>query len=141
MNIKIKYLTDITPLFKTGIGDWIDLRCGRDLMLMKGEYFKIPLGIAVELPEGYEAIIAPRSSSFEKFGFIVPNSFGVVDEAYCGDNDEWHLPVLAMRDCVISKDTRIAQFRILKHQPNYILETVESLGNPDRGGFGSTGVE
>ena len=140
MKIKIKYLTDITPLYIAEKGDWIDLRCAHDILLFKGQYAKIPLGIAVELPAGYEAIVAPRSSSFEKFGFIVPNSFGVIDESYCGDNDEWHLPVLAMRQASIGKDTRIAQFRIVPHQPNFDILTVEGLGNADRGGFGSTGI-
>lgn len=139
-HIKIKYLDDeITPLVMTGYGDWIDLRCAKDILLMKGSYVEIPLGIAVELPKGYEAIIAPRSSAFKKYGFLVANSIAVIDESYNGDNDEWHLLVYGTRDATIPKDTRIAQFRIIEHQPNLGLYKVETLGNPDRGGIGSSG--
>ena len=139
-HIKIKYLdNDITPLIITGYGDWIDLRCAKDVLLMKGSYVEIPLGIAVELPKGYEAIVAPRSSAFKKYGFLVANSIGIIDESYCGDNDEWHLLAYGTKNATIPKDTRIAQFRIVKHQPNIGFQVVNALENPDRGGLGSTG--
>lgn len=140
LHIKIRYLDDdITPCIVGEYGDWIDLRCARDVLLEKDSYVEIPLGIAVELPRGYEAFVAPRSSSFKKYGFIVPNSFGIIDENYCGDGDEWHLLAYGTRHCVIPKDTRIAQFRVFRHQPSVGLYTVEHLGNPDRGGIGSSG--
>lgn len=99
----------------------------------------IPLGIAVELPEGYEAIVAPRSSTFKNHGVLLANSIGIIDESYKGENDEWHFPAYATRDTLIEKNERICQFRIVEHQPKVTLVTVEHLNNPDRNGLGSTG--
>ena len=120
--------------------DWIDLRARETFVLRKGEYLCIPLGVAIQLPNGYEAHIVPRSSTFKKWGVIQTNSMGVIDETYCGDSDEWSMPVLAMRDTVINKGDRICQFRIMKHQPDFEFEVVEALKNPNRGCFGSTGT-
>ena len=105
-----------------------------------GEFKLVNLGISVKLPEGYEAHIAPRSSTFKNYGLLQVNSVGVVDNTYCGDEDVWRWPVYATRDCVIHVNDRICQFRIQKHQPQIIFEEVESLGNEDRGGIGSTGT-
>lgn len=121
--------------------DWIDLRAREDIKLEKGTFRLIPLGVAIQLPEGYEAIIAPRSSTYKNFFVLQTNSIGVVDETYCGDNDEWKLPVLAVEETVIEKGERICQFRIIEHQPELEIEVVESLGNEDRGGFGSSGTK
>ena len=121
--------------------DWIDLRAREDVTLYKGSFTLVPLGVAIQLPEGYEAIIAPRSSTYKNFLVIQTNSIGIVDESYCGDNDEWKLPVLAMHDTIIKKGERICQFRIIEHQPELEIEVVESLGNEDRGGFGSSGTK
>lgn len=137
--IRIKYFTDITRVEKICVGDWIDLRCAEDTVLKAGEYKLIPLGVAMELPSGYEALVAPRSSTFKHYGVLLANSIGVIDETYRGDNDQWHFPATATRDIVIPKDERICQFRIIKHQPEIEFEEVESLGYDDRGGIGSTG--
>lgn len=140
--IKIKYFPGITYeniVKPMAAGDWIDLRAAEDVDLHPFEYKLIPLGVAMQLPEGYEALIAPRSSTFSKTGIILANSIGVIDETYCGDNDQWHFPALAIRECHIKKGERICQFRIIKHQPRINLVTVETLNNPDRGGIGSTG--
>lgn len=139
-DIKVKYFTDIEPLAQIEGGDWIDLRAAEDVELKAGEFKMIPLGIAMELPKGYEAHIVPRSSTFKKWGIIQANHMGVVDQAYCGDNDQWADPVIALRDTVIHKNDRICQFRIVENQPKLNFETVDHLGNPDRGGFGSTGI-
>ncbi|MBR5305958.1 MAG: deoxyuridine 5'-triphosphate nucleotidohydrolase [Oscillospiraceae bacterium] len=139
MDIKIKYLADIEPIQAISQGDWIDLRCAEDIELKSGEYKLIPLGVAMQLPEGYEAIIAPRSSTFKNFGIILTNSIGVIDESYCGDNDQWHFSAYALRDTKIKRNDRICQFRIIEHQPTVNLVTVAKLGNPDRNGIGSTG--
>ena len=139
MKIRIRYLADITKMEKINVGDWIDLRCADHIVLGKGESTLIPLGVAMELPKGYEAIVAPRSSTFKAYGILMTNSIGVIDESYCGDKDEWRFPAYATRDVFIPRDTRIAQFRIIEHQPEIEFEAVESLGNKDRGGFGSTG--
>lgn len=139
MQIKIKYLRDITPIDRISIGDWIDLRAGKETHLYKGQFGMIPLGVAMELPKGYEALVLPRSSTFKKYGIILVNSMGVIDESYCGDNDEWHFLAYALRDTIIPADERICQFRIIKHQPDVELIPVDNLGNPDRGGIGSTG--
>lgn len=142
-NIQIKYFTDkIEKLtYIDGKSDWIDLRAAKDMELKAGEYAMIPLGVGMKLPEGYEAHIVPRSSTYKNYGLIQTNHMGVVDESFCGDNDQWHMPVYALRDTVIHVNDRICQFRIMEHQPEIVFEEVEVLDAPDRGGFGSTGKQ
>lgn len=140
MKIKIKYFTDIEKIAKIEKGDWIDLRAAEDVTLKAGEFKLIPLGVAMELPAGYEAHMVPRSSTYKKFGIIQTNHQAVIDESYCGDNDQWLYPAYALRDTEIHKGDRICQFRIMEKQPNIEFEEVEHLGNEDRGSFGSTGV-
>ena len=142
MDIKIKYFSDeITRLeYIDGKSDWIDLRAAEDVVLKKGDFKLIPLGVAIELPKGYEAHVAPRSSTFKNFGVIQANSVGIVDESYCGDNDQWFVPVIAMRDTEIHINDRICQFRIYEHQPKLNFVETDHLTGKDRGGFGSTGV-
>lgn len=137
--IKIKYLKDIQKIERFNVGDWIDLRAAEDVTMKAGEYRMIPLGVAMELPKGYEALVAHRSSTFKKYGIILANSIGVIDETYKGDNDEWNFLAYAVKDTKIHKNERICQFRIIQHQPLIHLQEVESLGNDDRGGIGSTG--
>ena len=141
--LKIRYISkEIEKLrYIDGVSDWIDLRCAEEVELKQGEWRLIRLGIAVELPKGYEAHIVPRSSTFRNFGIIQTNHMGVVDHSYCGDEDEWKYPVLAMRDTVIHVNDRICQFRIMKNQPKLAFEEVEHLGGESRGGFGTTGVQ
>lgn len=138
--LKIKYLSkDIDKIKKISKGDWIDLRAAADIDLKAGEFKLIPLGIAIQLPHGYEAHIAPRSSTFKTWGIIQTNSVGVVDESYCGDDDEWMMPVYALRDTQIKINDRICQFRIFENQPEISFKEVTSLKNDNRGGFGSSG--
>lgn len=137
--IKVKYLADIEPLEIFENGDWIDLRLAETVTMLKGEYKLLRLGVAIELPKGYEALVVPRSSTFHNYGILLANSIGVIDESYCGDNDEWRFPAYATKMTTITKGTRICQFRLIQHQPKFELETVESLGNENRGGIGSTG--
>lgn len=138
--IKIKYLrNNIDKIQEIDKGDWIDLRAAETIEMKAGDFKLIKLGIAMQLPEGYEAHIAPRSSTFKRYGIIQTNSIGIVDNSYCGDNDEWCMPAYALRDTVINVNDRICQFRIVKKQPKIEFEEVETLGNKDRGGFGSTG--
>ena len=139
VTIKIKYVRDILPIEIIDAGDWIDLRCGKDVRLKRHEYVQIPLGVAMELPDGYEAHVIPRSSTFRKYGVLLANSYGLIDGSYCGDNDEWTFPAYAMEETRIPKNERICQFRIVPVQPKVKFEKVETLGNPDRGGLGSTG--
>ena len=139
--IKIKYHDpDVLRIDKIKKGDWIDLRSAEDITLKAGEFHLISLGVSIQVPEGYESILAPRSSTFKKFGIIQANSIGVIDESYCGDDDIWMFPAYAIRDTKINKNDRICQFRIIKHQPEVEIETVETLGNENRQGFGSTGI-
>lgn len=139
--IKIKYFSSaLEKIEKITKGDWIDLRCAQDMELKAGEYKLVPLGVAIQLPKGYEAHIVPRSSTFKNFGIIMTNHMGIVDCTYCGDNDQWHMPVYALRDTVLAFNDRICQFRIMENQPELLFEEVEELGNEDRGGFGSTGI-
>ena len=140
LSIKIKYFRDIEPIQKFGNGDWIDLRSGIDIDLKAGDQVLIPLGVGMILPEGYEAHIVPRSSALEKFGIIQGNHMGIIDNSYSGDEDEWLMSVIAVRDTHISKNDRICQFRIMKKQPKLVFEQVVSLNAISRGGFGSTGV-
>lgn len=139
--IRIKYLSSqIDKLcYIDGKSDWIDLRAAERVELTAGEFRLIPLGVAMQLPKGYEAHILPRSSTFKNFGIIQTNHCGVVDESYCGSGDQWFFPAYALRDTVIEVNDRICQFRIFEHQPAIEFEETEDLGNADRGGIGSTG--
>lgn len=139
MEIKIKYLADIEKIQPIKKGDWIDLRAAEDVVMYSGEFKLIPLGVAMQLPDGYEALVAPRSSTFNKYNIIMTNSIGVIDESYCGSDDQWHFPAYALRYCKIQKNERICQFRIIEHQPEFSFKEVDSLGNENRGGFGSSG--
>lgn len=149
MNINIKYFSkNIEKIEKISKGNWIDLRAAEDKKLRAGEYALIPLGIGMELPAGYEAHIVPRSSTFKNFGIIQTNHQAVIDGpdrktgkgGYCGDNDQWFMPVYAVRDTLIHINDRICQFRIMEQQPDIVFVETEHLGDIDRGGFGSTGV-
>ena len=169
MKIKIKYFSkDYPRLKKISKGDWVDLRVdsikcytrklkskmitkeevitlenrewlGNQLLYNKGDIIKFGLGVAMELPEGYEAEIRPRSSTFKKYGLIQTNSVGTIDNSYKGDNDEWMVEFIAMRDGTINRFDRVCQFRIWENQPSFEFEEVDRLGNEDRGGYGSTG--
>ncbi len=141
--IRIKYFTDkIDRLCLVGgKSDWVDLRAAEEVKLKAGEYKAIPLGVAMKLPKGYEAHVVPRSSTFKNFGVIQTNHMGIIDESYCGDNDQWYFSAYALRDTVIHVNDRICQFRIMEHQPALEFEEVPWLEGEDRGGFGSTGVK
>jgi dUTP pyrophosphatase len=158
MQIKIKYHTDIEKIQKIKIDDWIDLRAAEDVVIKQGEYKLISLGVSMQLPEGYEANIVPRSSTFKNFGIIQTNCFGVIDNSYSGNNDIYMFPAYCLKGretskednnsffigekySIIKKNDRICQFRITKRQPEIEFEEVEILENNDRGGFGSSGVK
>ena len=140
--IQVKYYTDAVDelCYVAGKSDWIDLHAAEAVTLKAGEFRLIPLGVAIALPEGYEAHIVPRSSTFKNYGIVQTNSMGVVDYTYRGDGDQWRMPVYATRDVTIPKGARICQFRIVENQPALHFVKVETLGGPDRGGFGSTGI-
>ena len=140
--IKIKYFSqEIEKIdYIGGVSDWVDLRSARNIHLNKGDFKLIPLGVGMKLPEGYEAHVVPRSSTFKNFGIIQTNHMGIIDGSYCGDNDQWFYPALAMRDTDIHVNDRICQFRIMKNQPKLKFKEVENLEDTDRGGFGATGV-
>lgn len=137
--IKIKLKPHAIPPTRGFKGDWYDLFTYGDCRLDKGLYGAIPLGVAMELPKGYEAIIAPRSSTFKRYGVLAANSISVIDEEYKGDDDYWHFPVYAMQNIFIPSGTRLCQFRIIEHQPPCCFEVVDHLNNENRGGFGTTG--
>lgn len=153
MKIRIKYFEGATKLKKISKGNWIDVYANKDVFVLEGERAMIPLGFALELPQGYEGHLAPRSSTFKTWGLIQTNSVGVVDDSYIGDNDQWHMSVYCLQgkvfesidesDCRkgtwVKKGDKIGQFRIMEVMPEIELEEVESFGNADRGGFGSTG--
>jgi dUTP pyrophosphatase len=139
--VQIKYFSDIIKIKKYELGDWIDLRSAIDVELKKGEFKLIPLGIGMILPKGYEAHIVPRSSTYKNFKIIQTNHQAVIDESYCGDNDQWYYPVYAMEDTVIHKNDRICQFRIMEKQPQLEFVETDKLVDIDRGGFGSSGIK
>lgn len=145
--IKIKYhCSDIEKIEKITVGDWIDLRAAEDVYLRKGEFALISLGVSMKLPEGYEAHVVPRSSTFKNWGIVMTNSMGVIDNSYSGTNDVWRFPALCLMPTEhtafshIKKGDRICQFRIMRNQPEIEFEEVEVLEDTDRGGFGTTGV-
>lgn len=139
--IRIKYFSkDVNRLcYVDGKSDWIDLRASERVELKAGEFALIPLGVAMQIPEGYEGHLVPRSSTFKNYGILQTNSCGIIDNSYCGDEDMWRMPVYATRDTVIEKNDRICQFRIIENQPKIVFEECENLENASRGGFGSTG--
>ena len=141
--IKIRYFTDkIDRLdYIDGKSDWIDLRSAEDVTLKAGDFKLIPLGVAMELPKGYEAHVVPRSSTFKNFGIIQANSIGIIDNTYCGDNDQWLMPAYALRDTEIHVNDRICQFRIVENQSKIVFEEADHLSGTDRGGIGSTGKQ
>ena len=140
MEIKIKYFCpELTRIAKIDQGDWIDLRAAKEISLQKGEFALIPLGVAMELPLGYEAHVVPRSSTFKNFKLLQVNSMGVIDESYSGDDDQWFFPALAMEATVVHLNDRICQFRIIKKMPPVAFQEVACLKNENRGGHGSTG--
>lgn len=139
MEIKIKYLADIDELEQKEGSDWIDLRVAEDVKMSAGDFKLLPLGVAMQLPDGYEALVLPRSSTYKKWGIVLANSCGVIDNSYCGDNDQWMFPAVAFVDTYIPKNTRICQFRIQKKQPSIKFKKMVTLDNADRGGIGSTG--
>lgn len=148
MKIRIKYFEGATKLKKIVKGNWIDVYSNKDIFVEEGNREMIPLGFALELPMGWEGHLAPRSSTFKTWGIIQTNSVGVVDDTYIGDNDQWHMPVYCLKGkeesedkkgTWIKKGDKIGQFRIMEVMPEIEFEEVESFGNEDRGGFGSTG--
>ena len=140
--IKIKYFADGIEKLRNiaGNSDWIDLRVAENVVMKKGEFKLIRLGVAMELPAGYEAHVVPRSSTYKNFGLIQTNHMGVIDESYKGDADEWKWPALAMRDTEVHIGDRLCQFRIMKHQPVINFIEVDSLENEDTGVFGTSGI-
>ena len=140
--IMMKYFSDEIEKLRNiaGNSDWIDLRVAENVVMKKGEFKLIRLGVAMELPTGYEAHVVPRSSTYKNFGLIQTNHMGVIDESYKGDADEWKWPALARRDTEVHVGDRLCQFRIMKHQPVINFIEVDSLENEDRGGFGTSGI-
>lgn len=146
MVIKVKYFENhegltVEPLKKIDKGDWIDLRANETISLRKGDFRLIPLGIGMKLPEGYEAHIVPRSSTFKNWGILQTNSMAIIDNSYSGNNDQWWMPVFATKNTTIQRNDRICQFRVVEKQPIIEFDTVEFLDDVDRGSFGSTGKQ
>ena len=150
MKMKIKYFDDATKLKKISKGNWIDVYANKDIFVPLNERAMVPLGFALELPKGWEGHLAPRSSTFKTWGIIQTNSVGVVDDTYIGDNDQWHMPVYCLQGkdsvdgqlgTIIRKGDKIGQFRIMEVMPQIEFEEVDSFGNADRGGFGTTGIK
>ena len=141
--IRIKYHSDKIEKLRyiDGKSDWIDLRSAEEITMKAGDFRLVDLGVSVQLPEGYEMLIAARSSTFKNYGLIQTNAVGIVDESYCADEDHLKWPCYATRDTQIHVNDRVCQFRIIKHQPAILFEEVETLGNERRGGFGSTGIQ
>lgn len=143
LKIPVKYVDGFKTITEVPVGDWIDLAAGEDVDLFYGYIGNISLGVAMQLPPGYEAHVLPRSSTFKRYGIVMVNSMGIIDNSYCGDDDVWRFPAMCVRPMAgttIHKGERIAQFRIVKKQPAVEFVEVDILGNKNRGGFGSTGT-
>lgn len=139
--IKVRYLPGAAHMESIEIGDWIDMYVYEDTLCKKGEYTLINLGCAMELPKGYEGHLVPRSSTYKRWGIIQANHCGIFDHSYCGNDDIWMMPAIALeKDVLIPKGTRVCQFRIIRNQPDIIFQEVEDLGNDNRSGFGTTGA-
>ena len=138
--IKIKYHTEGIEVSKIAIGDWIDLRSAEDVIINRGSFKLISLGVSMKLPDGYEAHVVPRSSTFKTWGILQTNSMGVIDNSYSGNGDIGRFPAYATKDTEIKKGDRICQFRIIE-KAKMKIETVDDLGDSNRGGFGSTGKQ
>ena len=139
--ILVHYLTEDLPELRPvdGKSDWVDLYAAESVTLRAGEFRLIPLGVSIALPAGYEALVAPRSSTFPRYGILQANSLGVIDNSYRGDGDQWMFPAYATRDTAVEKGARLCQFRLLRNQPEVRFARSDRLPDPDRGGFGSTG--
>ncbi len=154
MKIRIKYFEGATQLKPLHKGNWIDVYANKTMFVEEGHRGMVPLGFAMELPEGWEGHLAPRSSTFKTWGIIQTNHVGVIDDTYIGDNDQWHMPVYCLsgthekeldngnfiRGTLIKQGDKIGQFRIAEVMPPIEFDVVESFGNSDRGGFGTTGT-
>lgn len=142
MEIKIKYHNkNVDKISKIENGDWIDLRAAETVNMKKGEFKLISLGVSMQLPDGYEAHVAPRSSTFKTWKILQTNSLGIIDNSYCGNDDIWKFPAFAIEDTTINENDRICQFRIVKKMSNVNMDEVDNLENKNRGGFGSTGTK
>jgi dUTP pyrophosphatase len=137
--IKIKYLPGAAHMSQEKGSDWIDCYLYEDLVAKKEDYGCANLGFCLQLPQGYECHVVPRSSTFKRYGLIQTNSMGICDYEYNGDSDVYMWPWYATRDITIPAGTRVCQMRIEKNQPTILFQEVSSLDNPNRGGFGSTG--
>lgn len=131
---------DIDLPYCAHYGEWCDLRAAEDVKMWRGELKLISLGVSMKLPRGYEAIVAPRSSTMKNFGIFMANGIGVIDSLFCGDNDIWQFPAIALRDTEIHKNDRIAQFRIQQQQGMITFVKTDTLNSEGRGGIGSTGT-
>ncbi len=141
LELKVKYHdSELIKLEQVEGSDWIDLRSATDIEIEQFESKKISLGISIEIPIGFEAHIAPRSGTFDKYGIIMTNGLGIIDNKYKGNEDIWGMNVWAVRKTKINKNDRICQFRIIEKQPNLIFNEVDDMNNENRGGWGSTGI-
>lgn len=176
LKIKVKYLNRNCVIEEFSKGDWIDLKSSVTLNVsapqagtlkkhkVNGETmshrdvayntYLIPLGVAMQLPKGFEALVVPRSSTYGKFGITQTNSIGIIDNSYCGNKDEWQFPAVALKDAVIEEGERICQFRVQLSQKATLWQKlkwlfysgvkfveVDNLKTVNRGGFGSTGTK
>ena len=139
MRIEILYHSDIERISQRANGDWLDLRAAGRVEFSAGEHKLISLGVSMRLPAGYEAHVAPRSSTFKHWGLLQTNSPGIIDESYAGPEDIWFFSAYATRPTVVEKNDRICQFRLVKKMPQPDLCEVEHLSGPSRGGHGSSG--
>ena len=140
VEIPIHYLPGAPKLEINERGDWIDLYVYQDTLLNVNDYTYVSLGVSMALPEGYEAIVAPRSSTFKRWGLLQTNSIGVIDNSYRGTDDIWMMPVVATRSVTIPKGTRLCQFRIQEKQPEITFIPQDRLNDVNRGGLGSSGA-
>lgn len=119
---------------------WYDENKHDTIHYVKDDVVIVQLGFALQLPPNHELHLLPRSSTFKKTGLLLTNSMGIGDTSYCGNGDEYSAMFFATRAGEVSIGQRIVQIRIEESMGDkFEFVEVEDLGNPDRGGFGSTG--
>ena len=140
MKVRIKKNHDFPIEYKTSGACAFDFYASEEKTFSPGEWGLVETGTVVETPEGFMLMTAPRSSTFKNYGLMQGNSVGIIDNDYCGDTDTIKFPFINMRNesVTIPVGERIGQGIFVKIEKP-IIEFVETMGNADRGGFGTTG--
>ena len=159
--VKIKKIRENSALPIKNNGNWYDLQTSAMICMQQhnidwkwcdvnkvtdgfvkvrpGDTLVCYLGIACDMGEGYEAHLLPRSSTYLKYGLLLGNSMGLIDSEYKGDTDEWKALFYCTDYAIVPVNARLVQMEIVKSSRDIDFKEVDTLGNDNRGGYGSTG--